>query len=150
FDYADIIVEPNIPFYISVLLTFFVFAIGFLYANRGISNGRDWDILSLPVLGKKLKNLIKSRETVFLLQWANLVIFLFIILAGLFGNPNGGENFSIIVVWILWFALVEYTIFFAGRTWCTMCPMPVLGEWFTRKRVVGVNRKFLSLNRNWP
>ncbi|MEM0214599.1 MAG: hypothetical protein QW384_01260 [Archaeoglobaceae archaeon] len=150
FDYADLIVEPNVPFYFSILLTFLVFAIGVLYAKRGIGNGRDWDLLSFPFFGKKLKNALKSRNSTFLLQWINLVIFLFIIVTGLFGNPNGGENFSIIIVWVLWFALVEFMIFFAGRTWCTMCPMPVLGEWLARRRVVGVNRKFLSLNRSWP
>ena len=150
FDYGDIIVEPNTPFYTSILLTFFVFVLGVLYAKRGLGMGREWDLLSFPFFGKKLERILKSRKSIFILQWINLVIFLFIIVTGLFGNPNGGENFSIIIVWVLWFALVEYMIFFTGRMWCTMCPMPVLGEWLARKRVLGVNRKFFSLNKRWP
>ncbi|MCX8172938.1 MAG: hypothetical protein N3D09_04945 [Archaeoglobaceae archaeon] len=150
FDYADIIVEPNTPFYISVFLAILVFLFGIFYARRGVGDGRELDLLSIPFFGKRLKNLLKSRGSTFFLQWVNLVIFLLIIVTGLFGNPSGGENFSIIIVWVLWFALVEYMIFFSGRTWCTMCPMPVFGEWVARKRVLSVNRKFFSLNKSWP
>lgn len=150
FDYADIIVEPNLPFYISVFLVFIVFIFAIFYAKRGIGEGREFDLFSIPIIGRKLKNTLNSRNSTFILQWVNLVIFLFIIVTGFFGNPSGGDNFSIIIVWVLWFALVEYMIFFSGRTWCTMCPMPVFGEWLARKRVVGVSRKFLSLNRSWP
>ncbi|MEM0204037.1 MAG: hypothetical protein QXO16_08530 [Archaeoglobaceae archaeon] len=147
FDYADIIVEPNLPLFISIALTIPISALAVVFARMG--KEREIDLLKLPLVGRLLKSLT-SRISVFSLQWVNLVIFMFIIITGFFGNPNGGENFSIIVVWVLWFALVEYSIFFSARAWCTMCPMPLFGEWIARRGILKINRKFFSLNRPWP
>ncbi len=159
FEYTDLIVEPNKPYHTLLAITFAVFGVMVLYIctkpeNKmlGVPLDRELDLLSIPLIGGFLKRIVRWRGTVFLLQLLNLLFFIFIIIAGLIGNPSGGENFSITVVWILWFALVEFMIFFAGRLWCTMCPMPVLGEWLARRRLVEVPkiRKWFSLGREWP
>lgn len=159
FDYADLIVEPNKPYHMLLAATFAVFVFTLAYVSIGFENrmlgvplNRELDLLSLPLIGGILRRIVRWRGTTFLLQFVNLAVFIFIIVVGLIGNPTGGENFSITVVWILWFAMVEFMIFFAGRLWCTMCPMPVLGEWLARRRIVEVPkvRKWFSLNKEWP
>jgi ferredoxin len=37
-----------------------------------------------------------------------------------------------------------------GRFWCMICPMPAIGEWLQRKRLTGVSKKPLGLNKPWP
>jgi len=62
-----------------------------------------------------------------------LVGYFFAILAGLIGTPAGSHNFSIVFVWIAWWAiliLVAVPIF--GRGWCAVCPIPIPGEWLQR------------------
>jgi len=151
FEYADLLVEPNNIYYTLLGLTGLTTAISVLFIRLGKTlTDKELDLLRIPAFGRALRGLIKWRGSTFLLQLLNLFIFVFIIVAGLIGNPTGGMNFSITVVWVLWFAAVEFMIFFAGRLWCTMCPMPVLGEWISRGRIVEVGKKFFSLNRKWP
>jgi len=156
---ADIIVEPNYPFFIFIFLTLSVFGGMVLYLKRkpinkmlGISLNKDIDLLNIKVLGQFLKKLAQWRGIHFMLIWPNLLIFMLVLASGFFGNPMGNKNFSIAVVWILWFAAVEVMILFAGRLWCTLCPLPAFGEWLARKRLYSVYslRKWFSLRKKWP
>jgi heme/copper-type cytochrome/quinol oxidase subunit 2/ferredoxin len=153
FEYGDIVVEPNNIYYNLLLMTIATAIATLLYITLALNRtfiSRELDLLGIPLIGGFLRGLLKWRGSTFLLQLLNLAVFLLIIIAGLIGNPTGGMNFSITVVWVLWFAAVEFMIFFGGRVWCTMCPMPVLGEWIARRRIVEVSRKWFSLNRKWP
>lgn len=107
------------------------------------------DLLSIPFL----RRLVLHRA----FQWAvmipNLIIFWFIITAGFVGSPVGNMNISITFVWMLWwFALIAILVPFFGRVWCTICPLPALGEWVQRgnmvKKPVGWGPR--GLNRRWP
>ncbi|WP_290596249.1 MULTISPECIES: 4Fe-4S binding protein [unclassified Archaeoglobus] len=124
----DIVVEPNIPYY---ALSGFVVMIG---VAALFYNGKGGDVRELHIKSR----LLKSRTLIFILTTLNLSVFLLIILTGLFGSVVGSENFSIAVTWILWFALVEFAILFAARAWCSICPIPIIGEWIYRRRILGV------------
>jgi len=144
----DIIVEPNIPYYTlsgSVILTAIA---SLLYISSNSTTPVDFarrrkydeiDLLKVEYIGKVVKRLIKSRSFHFSLIVVNLFFFVLIIVSGLFGSPTGSENFSIAVTWILWFAAVEFMILFAGRIWCSVCPIPVIGEWISRRGILNVN-----------
>jgi hypothetical protein len=99
-----------------------------------------------------VKRVLKSR----LFQWslvsATLFFFVLAILTGLFGTPVGNRNFSIIFVWIVWWALVIVLLVpFAGRLWCTMCPIPVPGEWVQHRGFVEKRSgRLLTLGKKWP
>ncbi|MFQ6135322.1 MAG: hypothetical protein ACE5KU_05870, partial [Nitrososphaerales archaeon] len=45
-----------------------------------------------------------------------------------------------------------FMILFAGRLWCTFCPLPAFGEWAARRRLYGVHKlkKWFSLGKKWP
>jgi hypothetical protein len=74
------------------------------------------------------------------------------ILAGFFGTPVGSHNFAIIFVWIVWWALVIVLLVpFGGRLWCTMCPIPMPGEWLQRRAFIGRRPgRLFTLGRRWP
>ncbi|AIG96976.1 MAG: hypothetical protein XD40_2323 [Archaeoglobus fulgidus] len=127
----DIIVEPKIPYY---ALSGFALMVGFAALLYDGSGGGEIRFRA---------RLLKPRWVIFLLTAINLSVFLLIIFTGLFGSAVGSENFSIAVTWILWFALVEFMILFAARVWCAVCPIPVIGEWLKRRRILGV-REFES------
>lgn len=87
-----------------------------------------------------LKRLLKSRTFQPALMLGTLFIFVLVILTGLFGTAVGSRNFSIIFVWIVWWAfLMLMLVPFLGRAWCAMCPIPALGEWLQRGSII--NRK---------
>jgi polyferredoxin len=73
-------------------------------------------------------------------------------LTGLFGTPAGAKNFSIIYIWIVWWAvLIIVLVPFFGRLWCTVCPIPGPGEWLQRRSVIYKRfPKLMSFRRRWP
>lgn len=100
---------------------------------------------------RPLRWLVRRRWLQFALILPNLFIFTVVILAGLFGIPVGAKNFSIIFVWIVWWAaLILLLVPFGARSWCAMCPIPAAGEWLQRGAFVAPRRKGRGLQRRWP
>ena len=99
-----------------------------------------------------IKNTLKKRWPQLAVFIVMLVGYLFAILAGLVGTPVGSRNFSIVFVWIAWWAiLILVAVPFFGRGWCAVCPIPLPGEWLQRGAVLAPpDKKPKWLNRRWP
>ncbi len=122
------------------------------------------DLTRIPVV----KALLVNRWPQFILRIVALAGFVVAILAGLLGTPVGSRNLSIVFVWIAWWALlILAAVPLFGRGWCTVCPIPMAGEWLQngallgpRKRETGDQRSETSSNlqslvsslrlRPWP
>ena len=84
-----------------------------------------------------IKNALKSRYPQLAVFIVMLIGYIFAILAGLIGTPVGSHNFSIVFVWIAWWAiLILVAVPFFGRGWCAVCPIPLPGEWLQRGAVL--------------
>ena len=84
-----------------------------------------------------IKNALKSRYPQLAVFIVMLIGYIFAILAGLIGTPVGSHNFSIVFVWIAWWAiLILVVVPFFGRGWCAVCPIPLPGEWLQRGAVL--------------
>ena len=107
-----------------------------------------FDLLGLP----GVKTILTHRAFQFAVILPNLFFFTLVILTGLFGTPVGNANFSIIFVWIVWWALlIMIFIPIGARSWCTMCPIPAVGEWAQRRSVIAPSSQSpASLGREWP
>ncbi|KKM95764.1 hypothetical protein LCGC14_1184970 [marine sediment metagenome] len=106
-----------------------------------------------------LRWLVTRRWFQFAVIFPNLAVFYFFLIAGVFGSPVGSRNIIIVFVWILWwFVLIAVMVPFASRVWCTVCPFPFFGEWFQRRRLIGVatgkpavgRNRMAGLRRRWP
>ncbi|MDP2776094.1 MAG: 4Fe-4S binding protein [Anaerolineales bacterium] len=99
-----------------------------------------------------IKNALKSRYPQLAVFMVMLVGYVFAILAGLIGTPVGSHNFSIVFVWIAWWAiLILVAVPFFGRGWCAVCPIPLPGEWLQRGAVLTPpDKKPKWLNLRWP
>jgi polyferredoxin len=100
----------------------------------------------------RLKGFVKSRIpqlAVFVLMLAG---YLFAMTAGWIGTPVGNHNFSVVFVWIAWWAiLILVAVPLFGRGWCAVCPIPLPGEWLQRGAVLDPpDRKPKRLNLRWP
>lgn len=107
-----------------------------------------YDLTQLPLV----KSLLKSRWAQWIVQAAALAGFVFAIVAGLVGTPVGSRNFGIVFVWIAWWALLMLVaVPMFGRGWCSICPIPLPGEWLQRGAVLAPNsRGGFGLGRRWP
>jgi ferredoxin len=99
-----------------------------------------------------IKNALKSRYPQMAVFIVMLAGYIFAILAGLIGTPVGSHNFSIVFVWIAWWAvLILVAVPFFGRGWCAVCPIPLPGEWLQRGAVLSPpDKKTKWLNLRWP
>jgi polyferredoxin len=89
-----------------------------------------------------IKNALKSRYPQLAVFIVMLIGYIFAILAGLIGTPVGSHNFSIVFVWIAWWAiLILVAVPFFGRGWCAVCPIPLPGEWLQRGAVLNPPEK---------
>jgi len=99
-----------------------------------------------------VKSLLKNRWLQLLVFFVMLAGFLFAILSGFAGTPVGNNNFSIVFVWIAWWAiLILVAVPFFGRGWCAVCPIPMPGEWIQRGAILKPpSRKPHWLEMRWP
>jgi hypothetical protein len=94
--------------------------------------------------------LLKNRLPQFVVQAMALGGFVFAIIAGLIGTPVGSRNFSIVFVWIGWWALLMLiAVPLFGRAWCSVCPIPLAGEWLQHGAMLKPTGKGFGLNQRW-
>ena len=99
-----------------------------------------------------LKSVLVNRYPQLAVFIVMLMGYVFAILAGLIGTPVGSHNFSIVFVWIAWWAiLILVAVPFFGRGWCAVCPIPLPSEWLQRGAVLAPpDRKPKWLNLRVP
>jgi 4Fe-4S binding domain len=98
-----------------------------------------------------VKAALINRWPQLILRVIALVGFVFAILSGLIGTAVGSHNFAIVFVWIAWWALLMLiAVPLFGRGWCSICPIPMPGEWLQNGAALGPQGKGWSLGRRWP
>ena len=156
---GELIVRPNVPYWRGVALALLAAVGSVVYLwHRGRTRqapnpdwqaaGRRIELTRIPLL----KRLLQWRGFQPVLMLGTLFGFVLVIMTGLLGTPVGSKNFSIVFVWIVWWALLIVVLVpFAGRLWCATCPIPAPGEWLQRRGIV-IKRgdRLLSLARKWP
>ncbi len=160
---ADLIVEsravPFFPLMVGFALLTALAMLGYLWkvapsdSLLGVSLESSLDLFKVRLVGPLIQRFLSWELSRYVLTVPNFWLMVLICTAAAVGNPMGALNFSVAIVWILWFCLVEVFILFGGRLWCMVCPMPLLGEWVARRRI-GRNpilpARLFSLNRKWP
>jgi hypothetical protein len=92
--------------------------------------------LNLFTLFPWIKRWTKTPSFQFNLALPMLGVFWLIILTGLFGTKVAGRNAGPMIIWVLWLStLIIVLVPLGGRIWCTVCPLPILGEWMQRLRL---------------
>jgi polyferredoxin len=105
------------------------------------------DLTRLPLVKAALRN----RWPQLLLRLAALGGLLLAILAGLLGTPVGSRNFAIVLVWIAWWGLLMLLAApLLGRGWCSICPIPLPGEWLQQGALLKPQGGGLGAGKRWP
>jgi polyferredoxin len=106
-----------------------------------------------------LKKLIVSRWAQLLLMIFAMVMIYIVILTSVLGTKVSGRNLGVLLMWAIWlFFLVAVLTPFFGRIWCTICPLPLFGDWLQRRSFFspaegstrGYNNKFSGFFLKWP
>jgi polyferredoxin len=133
---GELLVGPNFLLYGALGLLLAMPLAGVALAGRRPARATDGRV-NLFGLWPWLKRVMKAPSFQFNLTLPMLGVFWLIILAGLFGTKVSGRNAGPMVIWVLWLsALIIVLVPVGGRIWCTVCPLPVAGEWMQRRRLL--------------
>ena len=108
-----------------------------------------------PWLGRLVRN---RWPQLLVISFAMLMIYV-VVLTSVFGTKVSGRNLGVLLMWAVWlFFLVAILTPLGGRSWCTICPLPVLGDYLQRRSFSGpiqgqTNQylhKFFGLSLKWP
>jgi polyferredoxin len=106
-----------------------------------------------------LKKFVLSRWPQLILIFFGMLMIYIVILTSVFGTKVSGRNLGVLLMWAIWlFLLVAILTPFGGRLWCTICPLPVLGDYLQRRSFSSpiegqtnkYNNKFFGLFLKWP
>lgn len=155
---GDLIVAPNLLLAGSLGLLFAMPFAGLILAGKQSGRAAERK-LNLFAAFPWLKRLLRVPSFQFNLILPMLAVFWFIILAGLLGTKVAGRNAASMIIWVLWLsALIVVLVPLGGRIWCTVCPLPALGEWWQRARITRhlassaspAGLRFLGVPLAWP
>ena len=133
---GELIVSPNFLLYGALGLLCAIPFAGLMVAGRRTAGGSESRPLNLFRLFPWLKRVVKAPSFQFNSTLPMLGVFWLIILTGLFGTKVAGRNAGPMIIWVLWLsALIILLVPIGGRIWCTVCPLPLLGEWLQRLRL---------------
>jgi len=116
----------------------------------------DLFIAPPPVTGKFTINLLNFKPVMKLFQsrfYPRAALFVsapFIALViglGLLGPQSPDHNIGLILTWAVWEPFMVASTFFAGRIWCSVCPIGALSGMI--RRFVGLNLKVPLFVRNY-
>jgi len=98
-----------------------------------------------------VRPMIESKWPQLLMRILTLSGFVFTIAVGLFGSLVGSHNFAIIFVWIAWWTTLKLLFIpFGGRSWCSVCPIPLPGDWLQQGGILEPGKRRFGLNIRWP
>jgi polyferredoxin len=132
---GELLVSPNFLLWGALGLLLAIPLAGLLVAGHSIASPVSRP-LNLFRPFPWLKRIVKAPTFQFDLTLPMLGVFWLIILTGLFGTKVAGRNAGPMIIWVLWLsALIILLVPIGGRLWCTVCPLPLLGEWWQRLRL---------------
>lgn len=111
-----------------------------------LNRAHRYDLMRVPLISRMLRH----RAFQFAIQLPTALIFLLIIVAGIWGTTLGDKNIATVLTWLIWWAIIIFTFLFLSRTWCMACPLVSIAEWLQRGKLWGVGKRVFSLNRKWP
>lgn len=102
-------------------------------ALRSLISAEEKDRLDLFRVFPGTRRFLAARHHYAYLRTAGDILFVVIVVSGLFGPADPNRNAAVFLAWgLLWPAIV-LSWFFVGRMWCGICPFPGLGVFLQRK-----------------
>ena len=76
-----------------------------------------------------LRRIVTAPGLVIWIQVILAILTYAVVLISLLGTTMAGGNLGILLVWVVWLtALIVVLVPLGGRLWCTVCPLPSIGD----------------------
>jgi len=129
----------------SVGLSFLVMVVFFNKSNSE-KHYIKFDLLTFSFL-----KWLTSQSFVNLIKTLSILLFIFLLLAGFYGDPNPLNNITSIYIWVIWWVGMAFFSALIGNLWSLINPWTIFFTFFTRR--IGKSQTCrpypVSLDR-WP
>lgn len=165
FEHGKLVIAPNTLLNGGLGILFGLFIIGFWRINDSENKSPyipESQLKSGTDIFKKfsfLKSIITKNWFQPTLMIVTSIIVYVILLITIFGTQMSGRNLGVLLIWTLWiFLLAAIFTPLGGRAWCTICPLPMAGEFLQRRSISrvrtgntkGYRNTYFGLNLTWP
>ena len=164
FEHGKLIILPNtlLVFSLGTLAGIFaVWIFSFFFSGKDLPDENGGNGLKKDLFKRYpfLRRIIVSRWPQAILTIFAMVMIYVVILTSAFGTLMSGRNLGVLLMWAVWlFLLVAVLTPLFGRSWCTICPLPMFGDLIQRRsffnpekgKTGGYNNKYHGLFRKWP
>lgn len=82
-----------------------------------------------------VRRFLAARQHYAYLRTAGDVLFVLVVISGLFGPRDPSRNVAVFLSWGLIWPTIVLSWFFVGRMWCGICPFPGLGVFLQRRGI---------------
>jgi ferredoxin len=140
---------PNWMFFSGVAMLLLVTA-GFTGLQKTMplmqknSDKSSFDLLSIGWISRT----VKKPWFPILIQGPVVLLFLFIIIAGLAGARH--TNIAPVFTWTIWWGILVFIVLFFGKAFCAVCPWDALAGIFQRASLFRQRRAIFTRNIPWP
>ncbi len=146
--------HPGLPsgWVLTACICVMALAIWALFAPRHHSESYPKHVNRKGIGHRLAAVLVTSGWPILTLKLLLTMLFLLVIIAGLYGTPIPARNIATVLTWNLWWSGLILSVFFLGSAWCAVCPWDALATWLTRFNFTGrLNIHVPKLLRNvWP
>ncbi len=141
---SDIKNRSLLVYYINIVTILIgIFGMAFLFIKTKEMPGQS--LFTKPEINlfrfRPLRRFFNSRYYRIMFTLPVLIVFIFIIFAGIFDTQDGRQNIATVYTWTLWWSLIIFSFILFGRLWCMMCPFAFVGD---------IAQRFISLKRRLP
>lgn len=82
-----------------------------------------------------IRRFLAARQHYAYLRTGGDILFVMVVISGLFGPPEPNRNVAVFLSWGLLWPSIVLSWFFVGRMWCGICPFPGLGVFLQKKGI---------------
>src|SRR5215210_4183813 len=120
-----------LPFWLYLFAAAAVVLVSFIQISVSVNEQHTlarYPRLNLLTIGA-LRAVLTSRPLLFGVRLLSVVLFLLVIISGIFGVQAPSANFAPTFVWIIWWVGLSFFTAFVGNIWPLINPWQVLFEW---------------------
>jgi polyferredoxin len=107
-------------------------------------------VVNWPVIGPLVRYLTRQIWLLLFLKIVFVLLFVLIIIAGLWGSPLPERNIATVLTWNIWWTGVIISVVFFGSAWCAVCPWDTISNWLVRHRLWHRSNSSTQLHRAVP
>ena len=122
----------------------------FLFSTSGTFSFKTWQIKNIPLVGDLLQAMSTKLWVLITLKLVFLLLFVLVIVAGLFGTPIAERNIATVLTWNIWWAGLIFSIFLFGSAWCAICPWDFIVQIMVKHRIFHRSDSNFSLELRVP